>query len=234
MEDLATTQKKPNGSLAVAGAFTEKIPALEKFVQRLNEKPDMAEVQTNKMANNSKYLPISFIRNKLDEVFVGLWNWTMLREQVIANEVIGVGLLEVFHPLAQVWIKRSGTAAVMIQQVSKDKGGSGRISNIDDKIKNTLVKDFPHLESACLTSAAKKLGKMFGSDLNRVFEDEYSPVYTEEINQTEGLSIAISAMKESTRKEDFDEIWAAYSALQTNEDFKKNFLYYKRKNVKNG
>lgn len=226
---METALEKTNGTLIVASA---KIPAIEKFTLKLNERPPQEEIQINKMAANSKYLPVSFITTKLDEVFAGLWNFEMLREQVIANEIIGVGILEVYHPVAQTWIKRTGTAAVMIQQVSKDKGGSGRISNIDDKIKNTLVKDFPHLETECLKSAAKKLGKMFGRDLNRQFEDVYSPIYTEEINNTEGLSQAIDAMKLSVIKSDFEEIWSAYPHLQQNQEFQKNFQYYQRKNIK--
>jgi hypothetical protein len=209
-----------------------KIEALEKFVTRLNERPAASEVQVNKAAGNSNYLPVSFVTTKLDEVFAGLWNFELLREQVIANEIIGVGVLEVFHPIAQVWIKRSGSASVMIQQVSKERGGSGRISNIDDKIKNTLVKDFPHLETECLKSAAKKLGKMFGRDLNRAFEDIYSPVYTEEVNNTEGLNQAIEAMKMAAIKTDFEDIWKNYPNLQSNTEFQKNYQYYQRRNIK--
>jgi hypothetical protein len=156
----------------------------------------------------------------------------MLREQVIANEIIGVGLLEVFHPIAAVWIKRTGTAAVMIQQVLVEKGGSGRISNIDDKIKNTLVKDFPHLESECLKSAAKKLGKMFGGDLNRAFEDTYTPIYTEEAEQMQGYSEAIDQMKGARTEVEFKTIWNTYPHLQQAPDFQKNYMYWMKKNVR--
>lgn len=224
-----TTIEKKNGLSIIQPMNVE---VLENFTKRLNERPAQQEIKINKAAKNSKYLPISFIEAKLDEVFAGLWNFEMQREQVIANEIIGVGVLEVFHPIARTWIKRSGTAAVMIQQVSKDNGGTGRISNIDDKIKNTLVKDFPHLETECIKSAAKKLGKMFGRDLNREFEDVYSPIYTEEQNNTEGLSTSIEAMKQAVLKEEFTEIWNAYPHLQTNSEFQKNYQYYSRKNVK--
>lgn len=222
---METALEKTNGTLIIASA---KIPAIEKFTQKLNEQPDKREVKVNKMAGNSNYLPISFIETKLDEVFAGLWSFEMQREQVIANEIIGVGVLEVYNPVAQTWIRRSGTAAVMIQQVSKERGGTGRISNIDDKIKNTLVKDFPHLETECLKSAAKKLGKMFGRDLNREFEDTYSPIYTEEINNTEGLHQAIDAMSRALLKDEFTSIWNEYPHLQQNADFQKNYQYSQR------
>jgi hypothetical protein len=220
---MEVINKKQNGIALLA----DKIPILENFVKRLNERPAQPEVKTNAQANNSKYLPISFIQNKLDEVYVGLWNFEMVREQVVANEVIGVGVLEVFHPIAQIWIKRSGTGAVMIQQ---QKGAE--ITDISKKYKNTLVKDFPHLEAACLTSAAKKLGKMFGRDLNREFEDMYSQIYTEEINHEEGLNASILEMEKATTKERFKQIWDDNPALQSLTDFQKNYQYFMRKNIK--
>ena len=44
---------------------------------------------------------------------------------------------------------------------------------IENKIKNTLVKDFPHLKSECIKNAAKSLGVRFGRALNRGKDDEY-------------------------------------------------------------
>jgi hypothetical protein len=228
METLAV---KKNG-YDVPAMQMAPIESLENFTKRLNAQPDQSEVQVNKAANNSQYLPISFVRMKLDEMYAGLWNFELTSYQVIANEIVGIGTLEVFHPVAKMWIRRSGTGAVMIQQVSKERGGSGRISNIDDKIKNTLVKDFPHLESECLKSAAKKLGKMFGGDLNRQFEDSYSPIYTEEITGNEGLAQAIDAFSKAVKEDEFKEIWASYPNLQGNAEFQKNYQYYLRINTK--
>jgi hypothetical protein len=205
---------------------------LEQFLLRLNAEPDQADIQVNRAANNSQYKPISFVQNDLDELFAGLWNFEIKSYQVIANEIVGTGLLEVFHPIARMWIKRSGAAAVMIQQKSEKNGGTGRISNIDDKIKNTLVKDFPHLESELIKSAAKKLGKVFGRDLNREHEGSYSPVYTEEAMNNEGLTQAIEALKIASKEEEFKQIWAKYPNLQSNAEFQKNYQYYLRINTK--
>ena len=46
-------------------------------------------------------------------------------------------------------------------------------ATVENKIKNTLVKDFPHLKAECLKNAAKSLGVAFGRNLNRGEEDEY-------------------------------------------------------------
>lgn len=153
------------------------ITNLQKHIKDLNKKPQAKNIKVNKFANNSKYLPISFIQMRLDAMFLGLWQTKNFRYQVIANEIVGSIDLEIFHPIAKTWITRTGAAAVQIQMTSKEKGGSGDITNIRDKITNTLTKDFPHLQAACLTNAARSIGKIFGRDLNRKDEDEYFPFY---------------------------------------------------------
>jgi len=153
------------------GANAELIE-IDIFTKRLNTAPPATEVAINKFSDNSKYLPISFVQMRLDEIFLGLWSWEVSAVQVIANEVLVWGNLKVFHPVVKQWITRSGTGAAMILQ---NKGAD--ITDIGAKIKNTLVKDFPHAEAEALKSAAKKLGKAFGRDLNRQLEDHYESEY---------------------------------------------------------
>ena len=154
--------------------FLKKIEAFTKTV--LAVPPDEKEILTNKAAKNAKFLPVSNIENTLDEVFFGLWETVDFHYQVVANEIIGSIVLRVFHPIACRWISRTGAAAVQIQMISKERGGDGDISNVRNKIVNTLVKDFPHLKSECLKNAAKSVGKIFGRDLNREAVDDYQPI----------------------------------------------------------
>ena len=139
--------------------------SLEEFRAQLNTPPAASEEQTNKLANNSLYLPIAVIEAKLDAIYSGLWKTHSYTQQVIGNEVTGSLILEVFHPAGQ-WISRIGTASVMVQMHK----GSEVSEGISAKIKNTLVKDIPHLKSECLKNAAKSLGDAFGRSLNRQFE----------------------------------------------------------------
>ena len=111
------------------------------------------------------------VENKLDELFFGLWQIKNFRWQVIANEIVGSVELGVYHPVLKDWIWREGAGATMILQ---KKGAE--ITDIGAKHKNTLVKDFPHLKAECLKNAARSLGKIFGRDLNRDLEDEYTPI----------------------------------------------------------
>lgn len=134
------------------------------FSQKLNNAPESDVIQINKMANNSKYIPISFVEGFLDDIFRGLWSTESFQSQVVANEIIGQIDLKFFHPVARTWITRTGVASVMIQQ---SKGAS--ITDISSKIKNTLVKDYPHLKNECIKNASRSIGKLFGRDLNREF-----------------------------------------------------------------
>lgn len=152
----------------------DNVSALDRFTARLNEMPPQGEVKANPAAGNSWYLPVSFVQMKLDEIFLGLWSWEVKGVQVVANEILVHGELRVFHPIAKTWITRAGTGATMIMQV-KD----APVMDITSKIKNTLGKDFPHAEAEALKSAAKKLGKAFGRDLNRKDEDTYESEYFE-------------------------------------------------------
>ena len=147
--------------------YAKEQSSLENFQKLLNSYPTKSDVKVNKMANNSKYLPINYIERKLDTEFSGLWQIENFRWEVVANEIIGSIDLKVFHPIAKTWLIRTGCAATMILTAS------GKPATVENKIKNTLVKDFPHLKAECLKNAAKSLGVAFGRNLNRGEEDEY-------------------------------------------------------------
>lgn len=228
MQNNELMTRKENNGLSIMETWLTVFPQLEAFTKKLHEAPPAPELKKNKFANNALYLPISFIQTKLDEVYAGLWNWEFKGYSVIANEVVGHGLLEVFHPSAGVWLRRSGTAAAMIQMVSTEKGGSGDITNIRDKITNTLVKDFPHLEAECLKSAAKKLGPMFGRDLNREHTDTYQPIYGDEVEANVELEAIIDELKAAKSLNELLQIWNDRPDLHPNAAFKKKFTFYRQ------
>lgn len=136
----------------------------EEIAKQLTDDPDV--IKKNKFADNTDYVPISEIEGELDKLF-GFDGWQLANYtyQVVANEVIGTIELAIWSDRSNQWIRRTGSAAVMIRQ-KKDAD----ITDISAKIKNALTMDFPHLESMCLKSAAKKFGKRFGRDLNRDYE----------------------------------------------------------------
>ena len=145
---------------------SENQQSIEQFQMLLNQHPGKDEVNVNKMANNSQYLPIASIEILLDELYSGLWQAVNFRWQNVANEIIGSIDLQVFHPVAKVWITRTGAASVMIQTARDQE------VILANKIKNTLVKDFPHLKTECIKNAAKSLGSRFGRNLNRGADED--------------------------------------------------------------
>jgi hypothetical protein len=149
---------------------------IEQFQQLLNQHPNKGDVKQNRMANNAEYLPINVIERTLDELYIGLWQTTGFATQVVANEIVGSIELRVFHPVAKEWLTRIGAASVLIQ-TAKDQPVT-----IENKIKNTLTKDYPHLKAECIKNAAKSLGVVFGRNLNRGKEDEF--MYLSETVQT--------------------------------------------------
>jgi hypothetical protein len=199
---------------------------LEQFNAMLNAPPEAHEIAINKAANNSKFVPISFVQMKLDKFFMGLWRTRDFRYSVVVNEICGSITLEYYHPFAKCWITREGSAAVMIMQ----KSGSD-ISDVNAKIKNTLQKDLPHLMASCIVSAAKTIGKTFGRDLNRKDEDDYETFYTD-IAQAEAATECIEWDKVKTI-DDLKRIWNANPTLHSNKNFVKTFTYRKGQLSKN-
>jgi len=147
---------------------------VQNFQTILHKEPPQNEIQINKQANNSKYIPISFLEMKLDEMFFGIWSTKNFTSKTIVNEEVGSIELWYFHPVAKTWLCRIGAGAVMIMQ----KSGSD-ITDIGAKIKNTMTKDFPHLKAECFRNACLSIGKSFGRDLNREFDDQYQPIIKE-------------------------------------------------------
>lgn len=156
-----------------------EIKDVQKWIQSFNEKPDASKVKINKLANNSKYLPISHIEALLDRYFFGRWSTRNFTFENIANELVGSLELILIHPYTNEMIVRTGVASVQIR-VNKDTR---------KKITNALVCDVPHLKSECIKNAAKSIGKIFGRDISRKQED---------VSDFEGL------LKEERDKKDKD------------------------------
>jgi hypothetical protein len=182
-KNLIVTQ---DHSLEIVSIDKEVLSNLQKFQKQfLQNEPVAQELRINKYANNSRYLPISFMEMTLDEIFFGLWQTKNFTSRTVANEEVGSLELWYFHPVAKTWLCRIGAGAVQIQMISKEKGGTGDITNIKDKITNTLTKDYPHLKAECFRNACLSIGKLFGRDLNREFDDEYVPIIREVKEPTE-------------------------------------------------
>lgn len=170
---------EPNHPMANIELDVDVLTKIQGFQKQfLQKEPKSSEVKINDKANDSQYLPISFLEMNLDEIFFGLWQTKNFKTEGIANEIVGSIEVWYFHPTAKTWLCRVGAGAVQVQMKSKDKGGDGDITNIRNKITNTLTKDYPHLKADCFRNACLSIGKAFGRDLNRKWEDQYTPIIT--------------------------------------------------------
>lgn len=179
--------------LAIISIDKDILTNMQTFQKKyLHEEPNSKELRKNKYANDSIYLPISYMEMTLDEIFFGLWQTKNFKTEGIANEIVGSIELWYFHPVAKTWLCRVGAGAVQIQfeaeyEIMPDgtrKKLKTNITDISKKITNTLTKDYPHLKAECFRNACLSLGKTFGRDLNREFDDQYKPVIKEPAKPT--------------------------------------------------
>lgn len=143
---------------------------MQDFTRRLNADPDIREFDKTP-DGRAQFLPVSFVEMTLDELFLGQWELSEPTYQQIFNEVVGTGILTVWHPITGRAIRRAGFGAVVITQ---DKDAAIADFNITKK-KNALDLTFPKLKAEILKNAAGSLGKVFGRDINRKQRDTFKP-----------------------------------------------------------
>lgn len=165
--------------------YEKWVEELTNFVNALKSDPAPTEVKINKMANDSQYIPIGDIEEKLDYFFFGIWKTTDPQVMVVVNEITFLIQLHVLHPKTGIWLERTGAAATQIQL----KSGSA-VTDVGAKIANTLGKDFPHAKAEAIKNAAKSLGRIFGRNLNRGPKDAALDIMT-----FEDVEIKITSME---------------------------------------
>lgn len=144
----------------------------EEYLGIINAEPEGVKTSEDK---SYRFIPISVLEAKLDEVFAGDWSFTMDRELFGKAFATGVGTLSYVHPVSGDAIHKTGTAAVAL---SKD-----------------INMDFPKLESQCIINAAKKIGPVFGRNLNRDKDDAEVKVIQVEKENVEDPELSEEILK---------------------------------------
>lgn len=173
---------------------------LQDFTARLNREPNPNEFDKTP-DGKAQTLPISFVEMTLDELFLGQWEISDVQTQQIFNEVVGTGILTVWHPITGRPLKRAGFAAVVITQ---DKDATIADFNMTKK-KNALDLSFPKLKAEITKNAAQTLGKIFGRDINRKLKDTFRPAlvqlgsngFADLVKRIEGGEHTLSIIAES-------------------------------------
>lgn len=169
------------------GELKKEMPAeiefrmkLQNFTTLLSRTPAANELQKTP-DGKAMYLPIDFVETSLDELFYGLWETKNFEWKPIANEITASITLRVFHPTANVWIERIGTAsiAVMVDKAPDNLVGQDRnrwALDVGNKKPNALDMGLPKLKTDCIKNAALSLGNVFGRNINRKLNDTYKPL----------------------------------------------------------
>lgn len=136
----------------------------EGFLKIINADPEGVKTSED---GAYKFIPISVIEGKLDELFYGEWSFSLDREVIGRFYATGKGSLSYRHPVTGNWITKSGTAAVSLTK--------------------EITMDYPKLESQCILNAAKKIGPVFGRNLNRD-RDDAEPLPVVQVEASDDLN----------------------------------------------
>jgi hypothetical protein len=135
------------------------------YMSMINANPRQKWLKVNRQANNALYIPIGIYYELLNKIFP-MWQIEQVGEvKLIGNSVVVTVHLKVFHPVYHEWLTYAGTGAVPIQV----KAGSNP-TDFSNIIGNALHKNVPAAMAYAVKNAAAKIGRVFGSQLNKTDE----------------------------------------------------------------
>lgn len=134
----------------------------------LNCNPKPEWIKQNKFANNSSYMPVGIVEYLLTSIFTK-WRLEVKQVQVIANSVQVTVRLHVLDPISGEWDWQDGIGASPIQ--TKKDAAATDFSQVTTAAVQMAA---PAAESYAFKDAAEKFGKLFGKDLNRSDDMNYS------------------------------------------------------------
>lgn len=157
--------------LAIASPISKEIlDRMQKFQMQLDRKPRQV-VRETIMGESFEQLPITYVEHLLKKLYFGLYQIEVVSYAMIVNEITVHVRLSVFHPILGQWMKYDGLGAIPVMQQAKSQVREF----MDTKKVKALNINLPAAYSIAVKNAAKKIGKVFGADLNRKHEDMYVP-----------------------------------------------------------
>lgn len=216
-----------------------KIDNLNRF---LNQDPDPGQIRTNKYANNTHYLPIGYLENKLDEIFQ-VWEDDIKEVKILGNSIAVTITVSVLNPVTGTFIKRAGVGAMPIelQADKRDRAGNlieeGAVNALDfEKIQSKAIqKNLPAAKAYAFKNAVQSLGRAFGRSLNRTDETYFEPMYAKR-SSTKGeitpeVEIVIEEVNQARDLVELQKVWAKNQDLASNKHL-VNAVVNKQKELK--
>lgn len=132
-----------------------------------------------------EYLPETIVRFLLRKIF-GRFKEEILREGVMFNSAYVVVRVHYFNPITEDWEFTDGAGAVGVQT---DKGeAAGNMSAIKS---DAVMKALPSAASYAFKNACKKLGAIFGGDLNKITTEAFVPGHAAPVEQPPVTAAAV-------------------------------------------
>jgi hypothetical protein len=152
----------------IADSKNEETLKANALMVLLNQPPDKSWLVPHPMINNYLYLPIEKVEYLLSKIFVR-W-WVDIKEvTTLANSVVVIVRLYAINPITGETEFNDGVGAAPIQT---DKGQGACDWNYVKA--DGVQKAAPAAESYAIKDAAEKWGKIFGKDINRKHQSDYS------------------------------------------------------------
>lgn len=208
-KQLTTPKKSTLPSLADLYADKEAVNKQNALNLILNAPPKPEWVKKHPFVNNLVYLPIERVEYLLTMIF-SKW-WVEVKEtKLLANSITVTVKLWVLDPLTGEEMWQDGVGAIPIQ-IAKGEGAL----NFDKMNSSAVQIGLPAAESFAIKDAAEKFGRIFGKDLNRKNNINYSDRLLEAIGASE-------IMNNPTITEEIrQEVLACENKIQLNAVFKK-------------
>lgn len=227
--ELTKVEKRPLPKIDDLYKDVELASQYNELNRLLNRPPKPEWVQINKFANNSQYIPIGIVEYLLTSIFIK-WRKEIKSVQVIANSVVTTLRLWVLDPITGEWDWQEGIGAAPIQ--TKQGAAATDFSQVNTSAVQMAA---PASESYALKDAAEAFGKIFGKDLNRKDEQNYTQMMESRFDGQEIKPIPqelLDVIAETDDKEKLSEIYRNNPDYQNNPKFMQ--ILTERKTQLNG
>ena len=155
----------------------------------LNQEPPASFLKNHPFAKNVVYIPIAKIEFLLTRIFQE-WRVEVINYSQMFNSVAVQVRLHYKNPLDGQWYSQDGLGAVGVQT---DKGASA--ADLGAIKQDAIMKALPAAESYAVKDAAEKLGRLFGSGLNRADSLDFSAAYDTTQNTNKERERIVSWLK---------------------------------------
>lgn len=183
----------------------------------LNCQPKPEWVKQNAFANNSNYLPVGIIEYLLTSIYIK-WRVEVKELCVMANSVVVTVRLHVLDPITGEWDWQDGVGASPIQTAK------GAAATDFSKVNTSAVQmAAPAAETYAFKDAAEKFGRLFGKDLNRKDQINYTDMLNSKLQGQEKIEIS-DELRDIIALADKDNLTNIYNSnpdLHSNPEFMK-------------